>query len=148
MREGRARVCVATDVAARGIDLPGLDLVLHADLPRSAEVLLHRSGRTGRAGRAGLAVLIVSDAERRRGRLLARRAGVTIKWVAAPGQAEVRGEDLERLLGEPALFAPPGPEDAAAAAELMAAHAPEAVAAALLRFWRAGRPAAETLARR
>ena len=56
MRDGRARVCVATDLAARGIDLPGLELVLHADLPASAELLLHRSGRTGRAGRGGLAI--------------------------------------------------------------------------------------------
>ncbi|MGB0263017.1 MAG: DEAD/DEAH box helicase, partial [Henriciella sp.] len=47
MRDGRANVCVATDVAARGIDLPGLDLVIHAELPRNKEGLLHRSGRTG-----------------------------------------------------------------------------------------------------
>ena len=53
LREGRARVCVATDLAARGFDLPGLDLVLHAELPGSAETLLHRSGRTGRAGTPG-----------------------------------------------------------------------------------------------
>ena len=62
LREGRARVCVATDLAARGFDLPGLDLVLHAELPGSAEMLLHRSGRTGRAGRGGLAVLVVTPA--------------------------------------------------------------------------------------
>jgi ATP-dependent RNA helicase DeaD len=51
MRDGRARVCVATDVAARGIDLPNLDLVVHAELPQNHETMLHRSGRTGRAGR-------------------------------------------------------------------------------------------------
>ena len=51
MRDGRARVCIATDVAARGIDLPNLELVVHADLPTNGETLLHRSGRTGRAGR-------------------------------------------------------------------------------------------------
>jgi ATP-dependent RNA helicase DeaD len=51
LRDGRARVCIATDVAARGIDLPGLELVIHADLPTNSETLLHRSGRTGRAGR-------------------------------------------------------------------------------------------------
>lgn len=45
MRDGRARVCVATDVAARGIDLPNLDLVIHAELPNNHETLLHRSGR-------------------------------------------------------------------------------------------------------
>ncbi|MBW3608933.1 MAG: C-terminal helicase domain-containing protein [Actinobacteria bacterium] len=50
LRGGRARVCVATDVAARGIDLPDLGLVVHADLPKRRETLLHRSGRTGRAG--------------------------------------------------------------------------------------------------
>ena len=55
MRDGRARVCVATDVAARGIDLPNLDLVIHADMPTNPDTLLHRSGRTGRAGRKGTA---------------------------------------------------------------------------------------------
>jgi ATP-dependent RNA helicase DeaD len=54
LRDGRARVCIATDVAARGIDLPGLELVIHADLPSNSETLLHRSGRTGRAGKKGV----------------------------------------------------------------------------------------------
>ncbi len=56
LRDGRARVCVATDVAARGIDLPDLGLVIHAELPNDHETLLHRSGRTGRAGRKGICV--------------------------------------------------------------------------------------------
>ena len=60
MRDGRARVCIATDVAARGIDLPGLELVIHADLPGNRETLLHRSGRTGRAGQKGVSALIVA----------------------------------------------------------------------------------------
>src|SRR5579871_68706 len=51
LRDGRARVCVATDVAARGIDLPTLSLVIHVEIPRDAETLQHRSGRTGRAGK-------------------------------------------------------------------------------------------------
>ena len=59
LRDGRARACVATDVAARGLDLPDLGLVIHADLPQNAEVLLHRSGRTGRAGKKGIAVVLV-----------------------------------------------------------------------------------------
>ncbi|MGZ8311960.1 MAG: DEAD/DEAH box helicase, partial [Allosphingosinicella sp.] len=59
LRDGRARVLVATDVAARGIDLPNLSLVVHVELPRDAETLQHRSGRTGRAGKKGTAVLIV-----------------------------------------------------------------------------------------
>ena len=58
LRDGRARVCVATDVAARGIDLPGLTLVIHAELPNDPEVMQHRSGRTGRAGKKGTSVLL------------------------------------------------------------------------------------------
>src|SRR3546814_11955777 len=59
LRDRRARVCVATDVAARGIDLPTLSLVLHVEIPRDAETLPHRSGRTGRAVKKATAVLIV-----------------------------------------------------------------------------------------
>jgi ATP-dependent RNA helicase DeaD len=66
LRDRRARVCVATDVAARGIDLPTLSLVVHVELPRDAETLQHRSGRTGRAGKKGTAVLIVPYPRRRR----------------------------------------------------------------------------------
>ena len=66
LRDGRARVCVATDVAARGLDLPTVGLVIHADLPHDAEALQHRSGRTGRAGRKGVSVLLVPPKARRR----------------------------------------------------------------------------------
>ena len=63
MKNGRSRVCVATDVAARGIDLVNLDIVVHADLPRNGESLLHRSGRTGRAGKKGKSILFFSPNE-------------------------------------------------------------------------------------
>ena len=66
LRDGRARVCIATDVAARGIDLPKLELVVHADLPSNPETLLHRSGRTGRAGRKGISALMVDVKGRNR----------------------------------------------------------------------------------
>ena len=65
LRDRRARVCVATDVAARGIDIPDLDLVIHADLPTNRETLQHRSGRTGRAGRKGISQLLVPTPRRR-----------------------------------------------------------------------------------
>src|SRR5205823_5806864 len=58
LRDGRARVCVATDVAARGLDLPDLGLVIHADLPRNGQMLVHRSGRTGRAAEDLVAALV------------------------------------------------------------------------------------------
>ena len=60
MKNGRSKICVATDVAARGIDLVNLDIVIHADLPRNSENLLHRSGRTGRAGKKGKCILLFS----------------------------------------------------------------------------------------
>ena len=77
LRDGRAQVCIATDVAARGIDLPGLELVIHADLPTNADTLLHRSGRTGRAGAKGVSALIVPPAEARRAQRLQTQAGTT-----------------------------------------------------------------------
>lgn len=63
-RNGSTRVLVATDVAARGIDLDSLDLVVNFDLPSQPEIYLHRIGRTGRAGRAGLAVSLCATGER------------------------------------------------------------------------------------
>ncbi len=65
LRDGRARVCVATDVAARGLDLPDLGLVIHADVPQNGQMLVHRSGRTGRAGKHGVAILLVPERARR-----------------------------------------------------------------------------------
>src|SRR5690606_18064853 len=64
LREGTLRVLVATDVAARGIDVPGINLVVNYDPPRMAESYVHRIGRTGRAGRAGVAVTFVGHRER------------------------------------------------------------------------------------
>ena len=103
LRDGRARVCVATDVAARGIDLPNLDLVIHADLPNDAEVMQHRSGRTGRAGRKGVSVLLVVPARRRRAELLLNLAGIEAAWVTAPTADEIRKLDQDRMLQD-ALF--------------------------------------------
>ncbi len=103
LRDGRARVCVATDVAARGIDLPNLDLVIHADLPNDAEVMQHRSGRTGRAGRKGVSVLLVPPARKRRAELLLNLAGIDVIWGAAPTADEIKKLDQERMLHD-ALF--------------------------------------------
>jgi superfamily II DNA/RNA helicase len=63
LRQGRVRVLVATDVAARGIDVPGITHVFNYDLPKFAEDYVHRIGRTGRAGRNGLAISLVNHAE-------------------------------------------------------------------------------------
>src|SRR5581483_11632096 len=66
LRDRRAQVCIATDVAARGLDIPDLELVIHAELPHDAQALQHRSGRTGRAGRRGVSAILVPYPRRRR----------------------------------------------------------------------------------
>ncbi|GKC40992.1 DEAD-box ATP-dependent RNA helicase 53, mitochondrial-like protein, partial [Tanacetum coccineum] len=60
-RDGRFNVLVATDVAARGLDVPNVDLIIHYELPNSSEIFVHRSGRTGRAGKKGSAILMYSS---------------------------------------------------------------------------------------
>ncbi|HET6307180.1 MAG TPA: DEAD/DEAH box helicase [Rhodopila sp.] len=141
LRSGRARVGVCTDVAARGIDLPALDLVVHADLPTNPETLLHRSGRTGRAGRKGVSVFLVPHAKRRRAEQVLYAARVRPEWSNAPSPEDIDGRDRERLLADPMLAAPEGTERADAET-LLATHDPVAVAAALLRLYRRQLPPA------
>ncbi|MBC2670661.1 DEAD/DEAH box helicase [Novosphingobium piscinae] len=145
LRDRRARVCVATDVAARGIDLPGLSLVIHVELPRDAETLQHRSGRTGRAGSKGTAVLIVPYPRRRRVEMVLKGAKIPAEWIPAPSAADVRKADSERLLA--ALLAPVevAEEDQALAQRLLAEKSPEEIAAALVQAHRARLPAPEDL---
>ena len=144
LRDGRARVCIATDVAARGIDLPGLELVIHADLPTNPETLLHRSGRTGRAGAKGVSALVVTPPDYKRAQRLLQRARVTAEWGKAPSADEVRGRDDERMLAHPGLTEPV--EDSALAAQVLERFGAEQVAPAFIRLWREGRPAPEELA--
>jgi ATP-dependent RNA helicase DeaD len=98
LRDGRARVCVATDVAARGIDVASLSLVIHVEVPRDAEVLQHRSGRTGRAGNKGTAVLVVPYPRRRRVEGMLRQARIDAEWVPVPSPEAIREQDRQRLL--------------------------------------------------
>ncbi len=144
LRDGRARVCIATDVAARGIDLPGLELVIHADLPTNPDTLLHRSGRTGRAGAKGTSVLIVPAAEYKRAQRLLQRAKLVAEWGKAPSADDVQARDDVRLLEHPALAEAPG-DEAALAASLLERFGAEQVASAFVRMWREGRPAPEEL---
>ncbi|KAL9659861.1 hypothetical protein QQ045_024670 [Rhodiola kirilowii] len=64
-RDGRFNILFATDVAARGLDIPNVDLIIHYDLPNTSEIFVHRSGRTGRAGKKGTAILIYSEHQSR-----------------------------------------------------------------------------------
>lgn len=96
-REGRCHVLVATDVAARGIDVPAVSHVIHFSLADTHETYVHRSGRTGRAGRKGVAISLVSLRERTAFGLMTRRARVKAEWRELPGPAEIRQRRVELL---------------------------------------------------
>jgi ATP-dependent RNA helicase DeaD len=145
LRDGRAKVCVATDVAARGIDLPSLSLVIHADLPNDAQVLQHRSGRTGRAGKKGVSVLLVPPSRRRKAEEMLGRARVNAVWGNAPSAEEIRKVDHERLLHNPILTEPGSDDELAMADELLKIRSPRDVAAAFVKLYRAGLPAPEDI---
>ncbi|MGY3452196.1 DEAD/DEAH box helicase [Bradyrhizobium sp. USDA 4353] len=145
LRDGRSRVCVATDVAARGIDLANLDLVIHAELPNDPEVMQHRSGRTGRAGRKGVSVLLVPPARRRRAEALLKLAGIEAEWGAAPQAEEIRKLDQERMLQDSVLTEEATAEDLALAQALLAERSPEDIAAALVRLYRTRLPSPEDI---
>ena len=145
LRDGRARICVATDVAARGIDIPSLSLVIHVEVPRDAEVLQHRSGRTGRAGRKGTAVLVVPFQRRRRVEMMLRSAGVQAEWVPVPSAEAIRAQDNERLLVELLQPVEPGEADEALAATLLEKRSAQDIALALVRAYRAKLPEPEDM---
>ena len=145
LRDGRARVCVATDVAARGIDLPNLDLVIHADIPNDPEVMQHRSGRTGRAGRKGVSVLLVPPARRRRAEVLLNLAGIDAAWGTAPQPDEIRRLDQERMLKDALFSEETTAEDLMLAQALLAERSAEDIAAALARLYRARLPSPEDI---
>jgi len=145
LRDRRARVCVATDVAARGIDLPNLSLVVHVELPRDAEGLQHRSGRTGRAGRKGTAVLIVPYQRRKRVESMLRGAKIEADWIKVPTAADIRAKDHERLLETLLTPVDVEDEDRALGARLLETMSAEDIAAALVRVHRAKMPQAEDL---
>ena len=145
MRDGRARVCIATDVAARGIDLPDLELVIHGDIPKTRETLLHRSGRTGRAGRKGVSILVVPHNMRRRTERLLQDANVEATWAKPPSADEIRARDRDRMLNDPALSEPLSEDEQAFAAEILARYGAEQVAGAFLRKQMAGQSAPEEL---
>ena len=145
LRDRRARVCVATDVAARGIDLPTLSLVVHVEIPRDAETLQHRSGRTGRAGKKGTAVLIVPFSRRRRVESMLRRAKINADWTDAPDRKAIKAKDRERLLEK--LLAPVEVDegDKELAERLLAERTPNEIAAMLVQAHRASLPEPEDL---
>lgn len=106
---GAARVLVATDIAARGVHVDEVALVVHVDPPAEHKAYLHRSGRTARAGSAGDVVTVVLPEQRKDTQVLLRRAGITV----APQQVSVDSMPVQTLVGELAPLELPAPKAAA-----------------------------------
>ena len=105
---GEARVLVATDIAARGVHVDEVELVVHVDPPMEHKAYLHRSGRTARAGSSGDVVTVVLPEQRRDTQLLLRRAGIT----AQPQQVAADSAPVRALVGEVAPYRAPAPKTA------------------------------------
>ncbi|MGP4056607.1 DEAD/DEAH box helicase [Mycobacterium sp. 4D054] len=106
---GDARVLVATDIAARGVHVDGVELVVHVDPPMEHKAYLHRSGRTARAGSDGDVVTVVLPEQRKDTQQLLRRAGITVR----PRDVDADSAEVHALVGEIAPLRIPGPAPAA-----------------------------------
>jgi superfamily II DNA/RNA helicase len=105
---GEVRVLVATDVAARGVHVDDIELVIHVDPPAEHKAYLHRSGRTARAGNAGDVVTVVLPEQRRDTQMLLRKAGIAV----TPQQVGADSAAVHALVGEIAPYRAPAPKAA------------------------------------
>ncbi|HIK28063.1 MAG: DEAD/DEAH box helicase [Oscillatoriaceae bacterium SKW80] len=96
-RQQQVRWIVATDIAARGLDVDHLTHVINYDLPDSVECYVHRIGRTGRAGREGTAISLIQPIERRKLRLIERHVNQTLKIQSIPTRSQIESRQLEKL---------------------------------------------------
>ncbi|MBM5822221.1 MAG: DEAD/DEAH box helicase [Cyanobacteria bacterium K_Offshore_surface_m2_011] len=149
LRDGRVNVLVATDVAARGLDVDRIGLVINYDIPFDGEAYVHRIGRTGRAGRSGEAILFLTPRERRFLGGLERAVNQPIEPMEVPGNASINQHRLDRLrqkltaaLQQPAC----NPEERALLGEILQrvaqeqACTPEQLALAALELGLGGKP--------
>ena len=134
-KRGAFRWLVATDVAARGIDVQDLALVVNYDLPIDAEDYLHRIGRTGRAGRNGMAVTLVSGGAGFRLGQIERALGIRVRREPVPSVRDVAAKRTAVVIDRvrEALAAAGGPPSSPVVDQLVKeGHAPEAIAAAIV----------------
>jgi superfamily II DNA/RNA helicase len=108
---GDVRVLVATDVAARGVHVDDIELVIHVDPPAEHKAYLHRSGRTARAGAEGDVVTVVLPEQRKDTAALLRKAGITV----TPEQVDASSASVTALVGDVAAYVKPAPRVAAPA---------------------------------
>ncbi|MEM8570242.1 MAG: DEAD/DEAH box helicase [Pseudomonadota bacterium] len=144
---GKARVCVATDVAARGLNVEGLDLVIHAGVPENAQMLLHRSGRAGRHLNRGRAVLVLNSGERPMAERLARQLGRKIEWVSQPRTMEILISDRERITRDPVFLGGHSEEDRTLARLISDRFSQDAISKACAYLWRRAQPMAQEYTR-
>jgi ATP-dependent RNA helicase DeaD len=136
-KSGQTALLVATDVAARGLDIPHVSHVINFDLPSSAEVYVHRIGRTGRAGREGAAMTILDPREQRLLRSIELHTKAPVTVTPVPTIAELRAARLERARAaiEQELKDGEAPKDVTPLVDrLLELHDPARVAAAALKI--------------
>lgn len=105
--DGEAKVLVATDIAARGVHVDSVELVVHVDPPTEHKAYLHRSGRTARAGSAGDVVTVMTAEERKDTQVLLRKAAIK----ATPQKVNAESPEVTELVGEIAEFVAPQPKE-------------------------------------
>ena len=88
-RNGTIKILVATDVAARGIDVPDIGMVIHAEIPKDTDIYTHRSGRTGRAGKTGKSLIMVPVNAQARVHRMLREARVEARWEPIPSPKKI-----------------------------------------------------------
>jgi ATP-dependent RNA helicase DeaD len=135
-KSGVADVLVSTDVAARGLDVPDISLVIQVDVPRDADDYTHRSGRTGRAGRKGKSLLLVPVRERGRAAAVLRAAKVQVAWRPLPTTDEIHAAIAEHTRADVAAKLGEVPQDRslAQAVALLEGRDPAQVVATLLQL--------------
>ncbi len=135
-RNGSIKVLVATDVAARGIDVPAVTMVIHVEIPIDAATYVHRSGRTGRAGQKGRSVLLVPKARAGRSHRMFGHLGIEPRWTWPPTAQNITKKQLERAEAAALSTLTAGvaatPEKRASAANLLRERDPIEVVAMLL----------------
>ncbi|MCS6305399.1 MAG: DEAD/DEAH box helicase [Nitrospira sp.] len=134
-KAGQTELLVATDVAARGLDIPQVSHVINYDLPSSAEIYVHRIGRTGRAGREGAAITILDPREQRLLRSIEQHTKARVAVLPIPSVSDLRARQLDRVQAAVEQVLRDGPLDAfKRLVERLSAHPPEEVAAAALKL--------------
>lgn len=134
-KAGQTELLVATDVAARGLDIPHVSHVINYDLPSSAEIYVHRIGRTGRAGREGAAITILDPREQRLLRTIEQHTKARVTVLPIPSVADLRARQLDRVQAAVEQVLRDGPPDMFKhLVERLSAHPPAEIAAAALKL--------------